>query len=226
MRTVNTHLSSYLFVFYISWFDTTLTLTLTSKYHYPFIRAVAQWARASEWETERLWYAPHLVAQHTAVAPFARHIHTNVYMNTVDRNEREFTSDCHAWACCCVAKINEWKLRYTTVCDCIFAHQKNTINSTNTSCEKNERLCYCHHYHHQQTAARFHPYFLSNMHMWIVHGAIYELVCSVLFDHFPDSIIRSIVRSFARAVPLAFTYLLVLASLYYEYLESLISNVQ
>lgn len=122
MRTVNTHLSSYLFVFYISWFDTTLTLTLTSKYYYPFIRAVAQWARASEWETERLWYAPHLVAKHTAVAPFARHIHTSVYINTVDRNEREFTSDCHAWACCCVAKINEWKLRYTTVCDCIFAY--------------------------------------------------------------------------------------------------------
>lgn len=34
MRTVNTHLSSYLFVFYISWFDTTLTRSL-SLFHSP-----------------------------------------------------------------------------------------------------------------------------------------------------------------------------------------------
>lgn len=42
------------------------------------------------------------------------------------------------------------------------------------------------------SSSTFSPiYILSTMHMWIVLGAIYELVCSVLFGHFLFSIARA-----------------------------------
>lgn len=195
MRTVNTHLSSYLFVFYISWFNTT-TLTLSHSRSQTFAIHI-QWillsiylelkcnGREREKRSDTLWFAAPIRLHSTLpLLLLATHTHRNVYINTIQRNEREFTSDCHAWACCCVAKINEWKLRYTT--------EKNYYQLNWYLLQKknnNMRLWHCHH-QQQQVVARFHPFILSNMHMWIVHGA-YELVCSVLFGHFPYSLASS-----------------------------------
>lgn len=110
-------------------------------------------------------------------------------------------------------------------CAIVYSHhqRKNTINSTNISCKKNEIVPLPPP--PPANSSTFSPIFsvCSNMHMWIVHGAIYELVCSVLFGHFPYSIIRSLTHSVG---PSCFCLFIILASMYYEYFESVISNVQ